>query len=66
MAGKALFSIMVLLWMMSVMLLTSFKWQIDRNLLERMYLKMNNFVKVLIMAKITFKILFKNAIAKRR
>lgn len=46
------------------MLLIYSKWPINKNLLEKKYLKMIN-LKVLISVKITSKIHLKNAIAKR-
>jgi hypothetical protein len=46
------------------MLLIYSKWPINKNLLEKKYLKMTN-LKVLISVKITSKIHLKNAIAKR-
>lgn len=65
MAGKALFLTMVSLWMMLVMLLTSFKWPINKNLLEKESLKMMNFLKISIRVKTTSKIHSMNAIAKK-
>lgn len=65
MAGKALFSTMVSLWMMLVMLLTSFKWPINKNLLEKESLKMMNFLETSIRVKTTSKIHTTNAIAKK-
>ena len=46
------------------MLLIYSKWPINKNLLEKKYLKMIN-LKVLISVKIASKIHLKNAIAKR-
>lgn len=65
MAGKALFSIMVSLWMMLVMLSISFKWPINKNLLEKESLKMMNFLETSIRVKTTSKIHSMNAIAKK-
>lgn len=65
MAGKALFSTMVSLWMMLVMLSISFKWPINKNLLEKESLKMMNFLETSIRVKTTSKIHSMNAIAKK-
>lgn len=65
MVGKALFSTMVSLWMMLVMLSISFKWPINKNLLEKESLKMMNFLETSIRVKTTSKIHSMNAIAKK-
>lgn len=65
MAGKALFLTMVSLWMMLVMLSISFKWPINKNLPEKEFPKMINFLKTSIRVKTTSKIHSMNAIAKK-